>query len=208
MQTQVQFEIPEITTKPRDMNTSKNCSQPEFYILARKKWTVIFKSSEMVKLRKDEQGSMIKTLNQFQEGVQEEMEHETPILFITEIENTRFPGMVKTPLADILLTYGVEQISELCKEMSKHFGNSSKSNSKEGKKIVTWLRTKFGNMVKALDQLQKGTHEEMEHKIPAFLTTEAGEVESKLLQVFASPRKQRKSGKTNRTSLQDLQRGP
>ena len=46
-------------------------------------------------------------------------------------------GMAETLLADITLTYGVERTLELCREMSKHFDNSSKGNSKETKKIVT-----------------------------------------------------------------------
>ena len=46
-------------------------------------------------------------------------------------------GMAETLLADIILTYGVEQTPELCREMSKLFDNLSKCNSKKTEKIVT-----------------------------------------------------------------------
>ena len=80
-------------------------------------------------------------------------------------------GIADTFLADIILAHGVEQAPELCKEMSKHFDNSLKGNSKGFEKIVTWLKAKFGknkqeNMVKALNQFQEGVQEEMKRKIP------------------------------------------
>ena len=86
-------------------------------------------------------------------------------------------GMVETPLADIVLARGVEQAPELCREMSKHFDDSLKGNSKGIEKTVTWLRAELGKdkqegMVEALNQLQEGVQEEMKRKIPVFFTTE------------------------------------
>ena len=100
-------------------------------------------------------------------------------------------------MADIILVNGAEQIPKLCKRVFKYCDISLKGNSKsfekiatwleakEAEKIVTWLKTKFWknmqeDMVKALDQFQEGTQEEVEREIPALPTTEAEEAEPKL----------------------------
>ena len=82
-------------------------------------------------------------------------------------------GMAETLPADIILAHGVERAPELCKEMSKHFDNSLKGNSKGIEKTVTWLGAEFGknkqeDRAKALNQFQEGVQEEMEREIPVF----------------------------------------
>lgn len=66
-------------------------------------------------------------------------------------------GVAETLLADIVLAHAFKQAPELCKEMSDHFDDSLRDDSKGIEKIVTWLKAKFGmnkhaDMVKVLNR--------------------------------------------------------
>ena len=59
----------------------------------------------------------------------------------TIVTNTGTPAEI---LADLVLTYGYKQHQSLCREMSDHFGEEL-SNNKDGiKKIIDWLKKKYG----------------------------------------------------------------
>ena len=84
------------------------------------------------------------------------------------------PRRTETLLADIILALGVEQVPELCKEMSKHLDGSLSGNSKGMKRMVTWLgaefkKTKQEDRAKAPNQFQGGAQEEIERGILVFL---------------------------------------
>ena len=78
--------------------------------------------------------------------------------------------MAETLLADIVLAHAFKQAPELCKEMSDHFNNSLRDDSKGIENIVTWLKAKFGmnkhaDMVKVLNQFLNTTRARSENLV-------------------------------------------
>ena len=101
-------------------------------------------------------------------------------------------GVAETLLADIVLAHAFNQAPELCKEMSDHFDNSLKSNSKGVEKIVTWLKAKFGmnkhaDMVKVLNLFLKTTRSKSENLVEYITRFERNYAEVKKLGQTLSP---------------------
>ena len=70
-------------------------------------------------------------------------------------------GTSEKILADLVLTHAFRQAPSLCKEMSDHFGTELTQNKEGIKKIVEWLKTKFG----------LNTHSDMVKVLNTFLNT-------------------------------------
>ena len=101
-------------------------------------------------------------------------------------------GIAETLLADIVLAHAFKQAPELCKEMSDHFDNSLKSNSKGVEKIVTWLKAKFGmnkhaDMVKVLNLFLNTTRSRSENLVEYITRFERNYAEVKKLGETLSP---------------------
>ena len=79
--------------------------------------------------------------------------------YITALERwstiASFQGTADDIQADLVLTHTFNHAPDLCREMSEHFGNNIQD-SKGVKKIIEWLKSKFGmnkhvDMVKILN---------------------------------------------------------
>ena len=77
-------------------------------------------------------------------------------------------GTSENILADLVLTHAFRQAPSLCKEMSDHFGTELTQNKEGIKKIVEWLKTKFG----------LNTHSDMVKVLNTFLNTCRNKAES------------------------------
>ena len=101
-------------------------------------------------------------------------------------------GVAETLLADIVLAHAFKQAPELCKEMSDHFDNSLRDDSKGIEKIVTWLKAKFGmnkhaDMVKVLNQFLNTTRARSENLVDYITRFERNYAEVKKLGETLSP---------------------
>ena len=101
-------------------------------------------------------------------------------------------GVAETLLADIVLAHAFKQAPELCKEMSDHFDNSLRDDSKGIEKIVTWLKAKFGmnkhaDMVKVLNQFLNTTRARGENLVDYITRFERNYAEVKKLGETLSP---------------------
>ena len=100
-------------------------------------------------------------------------------------------GVADNLLADIVLAHAFKQAPELCKEMTEHFETSLRD-SQGIKKIIDWLRAKFGmnkhaDMVKVLNQFLNTTRSRGENLVDYISRFERNYAEVKKLGETFSP---------------------